>query len=338
MVSNERGVLLDGDGTLYKYDTPIPGAKGALEYLLDKNIPFVILSNTGEKMPEDVARKISRVMNIAITSHNVLTAMEHMLDVIRNETRKGIIKCLYYISKNELDIDGIRFTSHTSSPQLNEDGTVIAIFTDGVVNDYCNTLEHVASYLNAGARVYITSLDDTISGESRRHCGPGIVANILETLSIKKCNIRSFGKGSVEGIGTKAISRLKSLGFAGKNKDVVIIGDRFDTDVRQGNRDGLYSILVETGCHNLEDRKQYPRDFPNAVVSSIDQVFPFDLEDSSYRRYIQNCIFDQVRSISFHVLKGGHVAKDRLAQVLEQLHIPPKRIQSSPADLCKLAE
>ncbi len=200
--------------------------------------------------------------------------------------------------------------------------------------DYCKTLELVARYMNANAKVYITSLDDTNSGTSNeRNFGPGIIANILRTLSTRHSNIRSFGKGSIEGIGSKAVARLKVLGFHGRNSDVIIIGDRFDTDVRQGNQDGLYSILVETGCHHLKDRAQYPQDHPDAIVS-IDQVFPFEFETRTLRSYVQNYIKDRMRSKLTQLLK--YIAKEPLTIIIDQLHVPPRRIQSLPAKLCDL--
>ena len=50
----------------------------------------------------------------------------------------------------------------------------------------------------------------------------------------------------------KVLDMLKQQGHDGDVSKVVIVGDRFDTDIRAGKACGIMTCLVESGCHNRD--------------------------------------------------------------------------------------
>ena len=54
----------------------------------------------------------------------------------------------------------------------------------------------------------------------------------------------------------------------------MIVGDRFDTDVRAGVLAGIKSCLLETGAHTLEMADDFPTDLPSYSCSSIAELIP----------------------------------------------------------------
>ena len=57
-----------------------------------------------------------------------------------------------------------------------------------------------------------------------------------------------------------AIEMLRQQGHSGDRSRIVMVGDRFDTDIRAGLSVGIRTCLVTTGCHNLGCQKFYRMD------------------------------------------------------------------------------
>ena len=49
-----------------------------------------------------------------------------------------------------------------------------------------------------------------------------------------------------------AIELLRQQGHSGERHRIVMVGDRFDTDIRAGLSVGIRTCLVASGCHNIE--------------------------------------------------------------------------------------
>ena len=52
----------------------------------------------------------------------------------------------------------------------------------------------------------------------------------------------------------RAISMLVAQGHSGRRDEILMVGDRFDTDIRGGLSVGVQTCLVCTGCHSLPVR------------------------------------------------------------------------------------
>src|SRR5690606_21023889 len=56
-----RGYILDLDGTLYRGEQAIPGARYFVEQLRERGIPHLFLTNNSSRTPEQVAEKLRRL-------------------------------------------------------------------------------------------------------------------------------------------------------------------------------------------------------------------------------------------------------------------------------------
>ena len=54
----------------------------------------------------------------------------------------------------------------------------------------------------------------------------------------------------------------------------MIVGDRFDTDVRAGVLAGIKSCLLESGAHTLEMADEFPTDLPSYTLQDISGMLP----------------------------------------------------------------
>jgi len=67
---------------------------------------------------------------------------------------------------------------------------------------------------------------------------------------------------------------LMAKGHSGDRCKIMMVGDRFDTDVRAGLSAGFRTCLVLTGCHNLDCQRFYRADPADFYASSIGGLIP----------------------------------------------------------------
>ena len=81
--------------------------------------------------------------------------------------------------------------------------------------------------------------------------------------------VHCLGKGGNEGrryMLERAIEMLRAQGHDGDRSKIMIIGDRFDTDIRGGRSVGIKTCLVESGCHTSQLQQFYPADTAHFVA------------------------------------------------------------------------
>ena len=88
---------------------------------------------------------------------------------------------------------------------------------------------------------------------------------------VPNIDVRTFGKGSVSQQIDSILLLLQNQGFKGKPYDIIMLGDRFDTDMEFGLINKTRTLLVETGCDHIRTnhRLQYQIEM---VASSIKDI------------------------------------------------------------------
>ena len=71
-----------------------------------------------------------------------------------------------------------------------------------------------------------------------------------------------------------AIGMLQAQGHSGNLDEIMMVGDRFDTDVRGGLSVGISTCLVLTGCHNMSCEKFYRADPTAFYADSVETLTP----------------------------------------------------------------
>ena len=114
-------------------------------------------------------------------------------------------------------------------------------------------------------------LDDEYSGYVWPTPGPGMFAEMLKKIMypLGRDKVHCLGKGGNEGrryMLERAIEMLRAQGHDGDRSKIMIIGDRFDTDIRGGRSVGIKTCLVESGCHTSQLQQFYPADTAHFVA------------------------------------------------------------------------
>ena len=330
-----KALVLDKDGTLVNCKQPIPGASLLIDTIVTKGIPFVILSNTGEKDAAAVARALSLTLEVTIHERHVFTAMQHMRSTLVSSNFSNIFVIGPVDMENTQRFDEVKFEAN-----VDYSNTCIAVFTDGNLDDYVNILTKVTLFLKAGATMFCSSEDISISieqenGTVAQRPGPGIFVNAVRQMA-PESTVRTFGKGSDPQIGSKAMEILKAQGFTGKDRDVLVVGDRFDTDVRTGNLNGWSTCLVESGCHAVSQRALFPSDTADIVASSVQDLIQMKVENNNTSSVIPELIRETVRiALRYMPTSASYKLAEKWQERLKTavLALPPPRRVKSCGDL-----
>ena len=136
--------------------------------------------------------------------------------------------------------------------------------------------------------------------------GPGMLVAMFRKLlhPFDESHLHVCGKGGREGsryMVEHALDMLREQGFTGDASRVLIVGDRFDTDIAAGTLAGLRTCLVESGCHAPALQPFYPDARADYVAASIAELIPPN----------RKVAIDQWRKISFDVCTPTVAAPQR---------------------------
>lgn len=323
--------VLDKDGTLVDQDTPV---HGAAEFLSNLSAPYVLLTNTGVKTAEDVAAEMSETLGVRVPANQVLTAHDAMQRAVRDRSDQGSIFV-------------VRDKHEDCQPPI-EPCTCVAVFSDGLLDDFCRTVSTVADLLSHGAELWTTSVDATVrelreDGTVRYRTGPGVFCDAVATvLGRRPPRMRVFGKGGTEDthLGNIVMDMLRTQGFDGDRQWVTMVGDRWDTDMRIGVRNGWQTCLVESGCHSLEDAPLFcMADVVAAnVYELLDDTVKRNREERGWHGTLWHTTQEVTRRVLCDVIRSDtsrEVSRWLTAKVSRIVTAPPRRVHSAP-DLARL--
>jgi len=174
---------------------------------------------------------------------------------------------------------------------------VVAFFVDGDVDvsdngwNY-NLIKRIAFLLNAGAKLVYTADDpfnphinhENYSDHTFPLPGPGMFASMFKPCVSPKAFLKQFkclGKGGNLGMQymmEKGIELLKSQGHDGEREKIMMVGDRFSTDIRGGVHVGIKTCLVLSGCDQIPDQADYPFALASFYAKTVGDLVPKSFE------------------------------------------------------------
>ena len=233
MTSNDiKAVLLDLDGTVYLGQNLIPQADRVVNQLRNAGIKVAFLTNKPIASPQCYADKLSRLgiradVNDVITS--VLLTSKYM-ETNYPDARVYVIGEPYLI--DTLSNGGFR-------PSTRPEETDVVILSLDRSFDYAK-LEFAYRAVKSGAHVVATNPDALCPLDDGEIIDAGAWIAALERL-IKRPIDAVLGKPSFR----CADLVLSALGF--EPREVLMVGDRLETDIKMAQLSGMQSALVLSG-------------------------------------------------------------------------------------------
>ncbi|MCD8843506.1 TIGR01457 family HAD-type hydrolase [Staphylococcus gallinarum] len=262
-MKNYKAYLIDLDGTLYKGNETIDGAKAFISYLNQHQIPHLYVTNNSTKEPEEVATKLSS-MGLDAKATEVVTSALATAEYISEASPEASVYMLGGTGLKKA------LTSHGLQLKNDEFVDYVVIGLDEAV-----TYEKLATAtlgVRNGATFISTNKDVSIPKERGFLPGNGAITSVVSVST----GVQPTFIGKPEPIIMhKALEQLESLGI--KPDDVAMVGDLYDTDILSGINVNIDTIHVQTGVTTKAEIEQ--KDVPptysfkdlNEVINELEQ-------------------------------------------------------------------
>jgi 4-nitrophenyl phosphatase len=238
-----KAVIFDLDGTVYLGNTLVPGAVEKVEELRKKGITVIFFTNAGTRSRKGVAMKLEG-MGMR-TEPGRIYCGAYLLARYIEEKHKGMKA--FVIGER-----GILEECEELGVPLTESGAdIVAVGLDRAF-DYRKLAKALAE-LGGGAILLASNKDATYPTESGPMPGAGSLVAAVEFASGKPAEV--VGKPNKYSL--KLIEKEHSL----KPGEIIIVGDRLDTDIKYAKECGIRSALVLTGASKKSDIKDIKPDF-----------------------------------------------------------------------------
>lgn len=248
-----KAVIFDLDGTLYRGKTPVPGAAETLEALRQKGVKALFLTNAATMSRADVAAKLNG-MGLRAKKEDVYCGA-YLLARYIGQNHPG--KSVYVVGEKGL------------FDELKEAGVAVAgdAAAAGVVAvglDRRFTYDKLANALLAlkkGAVFLASNTDATFPIESGELPGAGGMVAAIEKVSGRRPHVTGKPNPYV----MELIEKEHRL----RKEEIMVVGDRLETDITFAKNCGIKSALVLSGASKRSDIKDL---HPDYVFESVQEL------------------------------------------------------------------
>lgn len=220
------GVVIDLDGVCYRENDPIPGSCEAVEHLRAAGIGVAFATNNATRTPEQTADKL-RSMGFELDAGEIVTSAVAAADLIEPGTR-----CLV------IGMEGLREAVRSRGCDLVDDPADAEVVITGLDKDLTyDKLVRGTRALLAGARFIASNADHSFPAADGISPGAGIVVAALETATRRTAEVAGKPNAALY---EAAAARLPA-------GDLLMIGDKLETDIAGASALGWDTALVLTG-------------------------------------------------------------------------------------------
>ncbi|NPA91344.1 MAG: HAD-IIA family hydrolase [Chloroflexi bacterium] len=231
-LSRIRAVLLDVDGVLYRGQTILPGAREFMACLQARGMPFAYVTNNSTLTAQAYAARLQE-RGFPASPQQVIGSSEATAYILQQRfpQRPPVLA----VGESGV-IETLRAYGFPLTDRAEEAQVVVAGMDRGITY---GKLAEATYAIRGGAAFYGTNPDRTYPTE--RGLAPG-AGSILAALTAA-----TDQEPVVVGKPEAPIFRLALERVRATPDEVVMIGDRVDTDVEGAKRLGMRAILVLTG-------------------------------------------------------------------------------------------
>lgn len=244
--------VIDLDGTMYSGDRNIEGAREFINFLQNKKIPYIFLTNNATRTRKQIKNHMENLGFKNIKEEDFFTsAIASVKYVLKNY---GIGK-VFIVGE-----DGLReeILNNNFEETKDDDANFVFVGLDRKA-DYKKYSGALHNILN-GAVFIATNDDKLLSNNNKFDVGNGGIVKMLEF---------SSGRESIKiGKPHSYILELLLEEFNLKKDEIILLGDNLETDIKLGYDLDVETLMVCSGVHKKEDIKKL-KIFPTKVIDSL---------------------------------------------------------------------
>ncbi len=261
-----KGFVFDMDGVVYLGSRLLPGVNDLFNTFRLRDIPFVLGTNNSTATQKAFVERLE-AMGVRVEANQIQTSTTVTRGVLSDDpdiAEDALILCVGQPSIPAILQEGTKFRIVADEDPVTDVDVVVA----GLDFDF--TYQKMARAVEAirhGARFLATNADDRLPTEDGYQPGAGAcIAGITVASRVEPTII-----GKPEPLMMRKAAEQLGL----DPSDVVMVGDRLDTDILAAQRAGLMTALVLTGLTDramLAESEILP-DFVFADLPALMQAF-----------------------------------------------------------------
>lgn len=255
-----RGVLFDMDGVVYVGSRLLPGVQQIFDYLESTGRKWLCVTNNASRTPAQFVEKLNS-MGVRARPEQILGSAEATAGWLAEQISdhgwphgKVII----------VGQDGLKTALDQHRFELTTDPAEAKYAIAGINFELTyEELARVALAIRNGARFIGTNSDPSYPSERGLLPGAGSILALLATATGVQPTV--IGKPN-SGMYDQAIRRLGA-----KPEEVMMVGDRYDTDISGALEMGLVSTGILTGVSSRHDFERASKP-PHLVVADLPEL------------------------------------------------------------------
>jgi NagD protein len=242
--------LTDMDGVLVHEERALPGAAEFLDRLVERDRPYLVLTNNSIYTPRDLAARLARA-GLAVPEAAIWTSALATANFLAEQMPGG--------SAYAIGEAGLTTALHEVGYTLTDADPDYVVLGETRTYSF-EAITQAIRLVENGARFIATNPDATGPSPDGPMPATGAVAALITRATgavpyfVGKPNPMMF---------RSAMNRIDA-----HSEKTVMVGDRMDTDVVAGIEAGLETILVLTGSTKRADIARFPYR-PSRVLDSI---------------------------------------------------------------------
>lgn len=243
--------LMDMDGVLVHEEHAIPGAAEFVAGLVERDIPFLVLTNNSIYTRRDLAARLM-ASGLAIPEDRIWTSALATARFIADQRPNGTA---YVVGEA-----GLTTALHQAGYTLTERDPDYVVLGETRTYSF-EAITRAIRLVERGARFIATNPDPT---------GPSVEGSIPATGSVAALISRATGiEPYYVGKPNPLMMRSALNRIDAHSETTAMVGDRMDTDIVSGLEAGLETVLVLTGVtQRAEETERFPYR-PTRIVDSI---------------------------------------------------------------------
>ena len=250
-----KGLIVDLDGSVYVGDKPISGVPEALEELRSKGVKVLFLTNNATKTPQEYLEKLEG-MGIKASIEEILTSSVIAASYIRRVYGPSRV---FVVGTKALE----KVLTSYGHEVVDSNSEVVVAGLD--FNFDYQKLTRASREIRRGAKFVATNTDATIPLEDDVMPGAGSIVKAIEVAS----GVRPLVVGKPSRIAMR--EAIMRLGL--RPPEVLVVGDRPETDVKMGKKFNCPTALVLTGATKETDLRRFPEALqPHFVLKSLAEI------------------------------------------------------------------
>jgi len=259
-----KAMLCDADGVIWIQKTPLPGAVEALRKVRAMGVRPVLVTNNAGRTRADYRAFLASIGLPEFTVDDIFTSGYATARYLKSEGLIDVFVSGYSGLRSELSLEGINVHTLSTDPQPVPVQAVVC--SKGENFGYAEIARSILLVRKMGAKLVGTNPDPNfpVAGDVLV-LGSGAVVAAIERGSGRTPIV--IGKPEAAMFSTI----LSALGVTAD--EVMMVGDRWVTDIAFAARCGARSVLVLSGVDTEEDLRNAPPEIrPTYVRQSLAEV------------------------------------------------------------------